>query len=75
MCFRPTEVKEVPVCPNCGKKVPIVGGVRQKKCPFCHAEMPAAPAANAPAAPDVPKAPGAPGAPKAPAPPGAPKVK
>jgi phage FluMu protein Com len=35
MCFRPGGVAKPIECPNCGKKIPIVGGVVQKKCPFC----------------------------------------
>lgn len=39
MCFRPAESGDVPVCPNCGKKVPVMGGVKLKKCPHCKADM------------------------------------
>lgn len=35
MCFRPTEASKSVECPNCKKKLPVVGGVKQKKCPFC----------------------------------------
>lgn len=73
MCFRPAEAETVPVCPNCGQKVPIMGGVVLKKCPHCKADMPETPAAGAPgAAAAAPKAPGAPVAPGAPAAPKAP---
>lgn len=39
MCFRPSEATKAVVCPNCGKKLPVVGGVKQKKCPFCKVEL------------------------------------
>jgi phage FluMu protein Com len=35
MCFRPGSVAKPIECPNCSKKIPIVGGVVLKKCPFC----------------------------------------
>lgn len=75
MCFRPAESAVVPVCPNCGEKVPIMGGVVLKKCPHCKADMPEDPSAAAPspAAPGAPAAPNAPKAPGAPAAPAAPK--
>ncbi|MDR2493560.1 MAG: hypothetical protein LBD25_08945 [Coriobacteriales bacterium] len=83
MCFRPAGVDMPdPVCPECGKKLAIIGGVIMKKCPFCkadlskYAEEAAAGAPGAPAppgAPGAPKPPGAPGAPKPPGAPGAPK--
>lgn len=64
MCFRPAESTIVPVCPTCGEKVPIVGGVVLKKCPHCKGDMPnnsvaaAAPGtAGAPKAPSAPKTP------------------
>jgi hypothetical protein len=89
MCFRPAGVDMPdPVCPECGKKMQVVGGVVMKKCPFCKADLtqyaeqfgysapgagaPGAPAA--PGAPGAPKAPGAPSAPRPPAPPAAPKA-
>jgi hypothetical protein len=83
MCFRPGGVGGAaadPICPSCGKKLQIIGGVTMKKCPFCKyvftaedmAGASAAPAA--PGAPGAPKAPGAPGAPKAPGAPSAPKA-
>ena len=84
MCFRPAGVDMPdPVCPECGKKLAIIGGVVMKKCPFCKADLakyaeaagygaPGAPAA--PGAPSAPAAPGAPSAPKAPGAPSAPKA-
>lgn len=39
MCFRPASAAKSVECPNCGKKFPIVGGVKQKKCPMCKAEL------------------------------------
>jgi hypothetical protein len=79
MCFRPAGVDMPdPVCPECGKKLQIIGGVIMKKCPFCKADltkyadqMPGAGAPAAPAAPGAPSAPKAPGAPAAPKAPGA----
>ena len=35
MCFRPGGVAKAFACPNCGKKLIPLGGVIQKKCPFC----------------------------------------
>ena len=35
MCFRPGGVAKSYNCPNCGKKLVPLGGVVQKKCPFC----------------------------------------
>lgn len=72
MCFRPASADTVPVCPNCGEKVPIMGGVVLKKCPHCKGDMPemtaagapSVPVAGAPSAPKVPGVPKAPGAPK-----------
>ncbi|MDR2197770.1 MAG: hypothetical protein LBO07_07420 [Coriobacteriales bacterium] len=81
MCFRPAGVDlPDPVCPECGKKMQIIGGVVMKKCPFCKADLTkyaeqfgyTAGGAQAPGAPGAPKAPGAPGAPKAPGAPAAP---
>ena len=68
MCFRPAEVEPPQVCPECGKEIAIIGGVKQKKCPFCGADMPesAAPGVAAPGAPGAPAAPAAPAAPGAP---------
>ena len=83
MCFRPAGVEIDINCPNCGKKLPIIGNTVLKKCPFCkyefteedmanfQASMGGGPAAGAPGAP---AAPGAPGAPAAPGAPGAPKA-
>ncbi len=74
MCFRPAAAESVPVCPHCGEKVPIMGGVVLKKCPHCKGDMPEISAAGAPSgAPGAPKAPGAPQAPGAPKAPGTPK--
>ncbi len=74
MCFRPAESAVVPVCPSCGEKVPIMGGVVLKKCPHCGAAMGDDPAGSATSTPGAPKAPGAPGVPGAPQAPGAPKA-
>jgi len=40
MCFRPANLSKPVVCPNCGKKIPTMAGIRQKKCPFCKTELP-----------------------------------
>lgn len=40
MCFRPAELSKPVPCPSCGKKIPTMAGVRQKKCPFCKTELP-----------------------------------
>ncbi len=40
MCFRPAEITKPVECPNCGRKVPTMAGIRQKKCPFCKTELP-----------------------------------
>ena len=40
MCFRPASATKPIECPSCGKKIPVVGGVKQKKCPFCKVEIP-----------------------------------
>jgi hypothetical protein len=86
MCFRPAGVDlPDPECPECGKKLAVIGGVVMKKCPFCKADlskyeeeykakMAGLTGAGAPGAPAAPKAPGAPGAPKAPGAPGVPKA-
>jgi len=39
MCFRPGGVAKAQVCPNCGKKLIPIGGVFQKKCPFCKTDF------------------------------------
>jgi phage FluMu protein Com len=39
MCFRPGGVAKAQVCPNCGKKLIPLGGVIQKKCPFCKTDF------------------------------------
>lgn len=83
MCFRPADVGFTPICPTCGKEVPIMGGVKLKKCPHCKADMPdeayesggaVAAAPKAPAAPAIPKAPAAPKAPGTPVAPKAPGI-
>lgn len=74
MCFRPAGADTVPVCPNCGKEVPIIGGVVLKKCPHCKADMPELSSASAPATPSAPAVPDAPAAPKAPGKPKPPAV-
>ncbi|NLM20372.1 MAG: hypothetical protein GX207_01300 [Peptococcaceae bacterium] len=40
MCFRPPSAAKPVECPNCKKKIPVVGGVKQKVCPFCKTELP-----------------------------------
>jgi len=35
MCFRPTEISMPQICPQCGKKLQVIDGVKQKICPFC----------------------------------------
>lgn len=72
MCFRPTGADMPdPVCPECGKKLTIIGDIMIKKCPFCKADLSKyeeefnAMKAGA-GAPGAPAAPGALGAPKAP---------
>lgn len=35
MCFRPGGVTKAQQCPKCGKKLAMLGGVKQKICPFC----------------------------------------
>jgi hypothetical protein len=73
MCFRPASVDMPdPVCPECGKKLAIVGGVVMKKCPFCKADLTEFAAQMGAGAPGAPGAPGVPGAPGAPKPPGVP---
>jgi phage FluMu protein Com len=52
MCFRPAGVSKPQECPNCHKKLASLGGVKQKKCPFCKTDLTeteAAPAEEAPA--------------------------
>ena len=39
MCFRPASATKSVECPNCGKKFPVVGGVKQKKCPICKTDL------------------------------------
>jgi len=39
MCFRPGGVEKPQECPNCGKKLVALGGVKQKKCPFCKTSL------------------------------------
>ncbi|HHV64663.1 MAG TPA: hypothetical protein GXX46_06280 [Peptococcaceae bacterium] len=39
MCFRPTSAAKPIECPNCKKKIPVVGGVKQKKCPHCGTDL------------------------------------
>lgn len=40
MCFRPASVNKPIECPNCKKKVPIVGTTKLKVCPFCKTPLP-----------------------------------
>ena len=84
MCFRPDSAGGAgPMkCPECGKPVQMMAGVKLEKCPFCKADwtpylngekpMPgqAGGGAPAPKAPTAPKAP-VPRAPKPPKAPGA----
>ncbi len=42
MCFRPAGVSKPVECPNCKKKIAAIGGINQKKCPFCKTELPSA---------------------------------
>lgn len=72
MCFRPASAETVPVCPHCGEKVPIMGGVVLKKCPHCKGDMPGVAVAGAPSVPSAPTSPGVPKTPGAPKAPGAP---
>jgi len=82
MCFRPAGVDMPdPICPECGKKLTIIGGVVMKTCPFCKADLTKyaeqagfAPPPGAPSAPKAPGVPGASGPPKAPGAPGVPGV-
>ncbi|WP_321365371.1 hypothetical protein [uncultured Desulfuromusa sp.] len=39
MCFRPGGVEKAQECPKCGKKLVALGGVKQKKCPFCKTSL------------------------------------
>ncbi|MDR2672967.1 MAG: hypothetical protein LBC35_06800 [Coriobacteriales bacterium] len=82
MCFRPAGVDlPDPECPECGKKLAVIGGVVMKKCPFCKADLSKyeeeykakIAGAMGGGAPGAPAPPGAPGAPKPPGAPGAPK--
>ena len=47
MCFRPGSVAKPIECPSCGKKLPVIGGVKQTKCPICKADLTQAPAEKA----------------------------
>ena len=87
MCFRPADSGGGPQkCPECGKPIQAMAGVKMEKCPFCKADLTGAedgdvaPGAGAAVAvPEGPKSripagmPKAPGAPK-PKVPGAPKA-
>lgn len=42
MCFRPAEAAKPVTCPSCGKRIPVVGGVKLKACPFCKTDLTAA---------------------------------
>jgi hypothetical protein len=84
MCFRPAGVDlPDPICPECGKKLTVVGGVVMKKCPFCKADLEKYAEEMGYSAPGPAKAPGAPaggpprpnvGPPKAPGGPPRPNV-
>lgn len=39
MCFRPAGAAKGATCPQCNKKIQFIGGVVQKKCPFCGAAL------------------------------------
>jgi predicted amidophosphoribosyltransferase len=39
MCFRPAAAAKGATCPKCQKKIQFIGGVVQKKCPFCGASL------------------------------------
>lgn len=40
MCFRPASLSKPTICPNCGKKIAAMAGIKQKVCPFCKTELP-----------------------------------
>ncbi|WP_251211799.1 hypothetical protein [Adlercreutzia murintestinalis] len=77
MCFRPADASAGPMkCPECGKPIQMLGGMKIEKCPFCKADFSeyingTKPVPGAPGAPAAPGAPGAPAAPGAPKPPSA----
>lgn len=76
MCFRPADAGGgAHKCPECGKTIQAMGGMKLTKCPFCKCDL--TPYINGekpiPGAPGAPGSPAAPGAPGAPAAPGAPK--
>ena len=52
MCFRPGGVAKPTICPNCGKKLAAIGGVKQKICPFCKTPLPEDEKPEAPANPE-----------------------
>ena len=90
MCFRPDSAGGGgPMkCPECGKPIQMMAGIKLEKCPFCKADFTAylngekplpgeegaAPAAAAPAAPAAPKGPSIPKAPGKPKAPMPPKA-
>lgn len=39
MCFRPAAASKPIDCPRCGKKIPVFGGAKQKKCPHCGTDL------------------------------------
>jgi ribosomal protein L37AE/L43A len=39
MCFRPASAAKPIECPNCKKKIPVIGGIKQKKCPHCGTDL------------------------------------
>lgn len=79
MCFRPADAGGGShKCPECGKTIQAMGGMKLTKCPFCKCDLTPyingeKPIPGEPGAPGMPPVPGAPGAPAAPGAPGAPK--
>jgi len=46
MCFRPGSAAKPIECPSCGKKLAVVAGIKQTKCPLCKADLTQVPAAE-----------------------------
>lgn len=55
MCFRPASAAKPIECSNCKKKIPVVGGVKQKKCPHCGTNL--TNVNDVPSTPQVPNTP------------------